>query len=158
MEKVKLNRMGNFAAKAKSIVNNPYIPKDKKVELMNRLNNEVCMIRDAHAEFVKTREYQDMPDNEQERLTDEENAETVTSGTEKANTEESYLKESDQGTTDAQGTDQEDPDTEKSDSTILAETGTKSNPEELSFEKMSNEIEQFVVKNSNSKPIFQANV
>lgn len=153
VEKVKLNRMGNFAAKAKSIANNPYIPKDKKVELMNRLNNEVCMIRDAHAEFVKTEEYRDMPDNEQEKFTEEKKAETVTDEAEKSDTEKS-----DKGITDVQETDQADAVPEKTDGTILTETVAKSNPGELSFEKMSNEIEQFVVKNSNSKPIFQANV
>ena len=43
VEKLKMNRMGNFAARAKEIANNPYIPKHKKVELMNQLNNEVCL-------------------------------------------------------------------------------------------------------------------
>lgn len=61
VERLKMNRMGNFAAQAKSIVNNPYIPKDKKVQLIQRLNNEVCLIRDAHNEFVSTKEFIDLP-------------------------------------------------------------------------------------------------
>lgn len=65
VDRLKLNRMGNFAARAKSIVNNPYIPKSKKVELMNQLNNEVCLIRDAHTAFVKSATYQDMPAEEE---------------------------------------------------------------------------------------------
>lgn len=61
VDRLKMNRMGNFAAKAKSIANNPYIPKDKKLELMNRLNNEVCCIKDAHMEFTKSRAYKELP-------------------------------------------------------------------------------------------------
>ena len=62
VEKLKLNRLGNFAAQAKSIANNPYIPKEKKLELMQKLNNEVCLIRDAHNEFVKSRAYEELPE------------------------------------------------------------------------------------------------
>ena len=61
VDRLKMNRMGNFAARAKSIANNPYIPKDKKLELMNKLNNEVCCIRDAHMKFVKSRAYEELP-------------------------------------------------------------------------------------------------
>lgn len=58
VQRLKLNRMGSFAAQAKEIASNPYIPKDKKVVLMQRLNNEVCMIRDAHQAFEKSRAYE----------------------------------------------------------------------------------------------------
>lgn len=53
--------MGNFAAEAKKISNDPYIPLDKKLELMNQLNNEVCLVNEAHQEFVKSNQYRDMP-------------------------------------------------------------------------------------------------
>lgn len=62
VDRLKFNRMGNFAAQAKSIANNPYIPKEKKLELMQKLNNEVCLIRDAHNEFVKSRVYEELPE------------------------------------------------------------------------------------------------
>lgn len=61
VERLKLNRMGNYAATAKSIATSPYIPQDKKLELMNKLNNEVCCIRDAHLEFVKSSAYKELP-------------------------------------------------------------------------------------------------
>ena len=67
VEKLKMNRMGNFAARAKEITNNPYIPKHKKVELMNQLNNEVCLIADAHARFTKSAEYHDLPTEGEEQ-------------------------------------------------------------------------------------------
>lgn len=62
VDRLKLGRMGNFAAQAKSIANSPYIPKEKKLELMQKLNNEVCLIRDAHNEFVKSRAYEELPE------------------------------------------------------------------------------------------------
>ena len=74
VERLKLNRMGNFASQAKSIANNPYIPKEKKLELMQKLNNEVCLIRDAHNEFVKSRAYEELPE---EAKIAEENAKEI---------------------------------------------------------------------------------
>lgn len=67
VQRLKLNHMGNFAAQAKEIASNPYIPKDKKVELMQRLNNEVCMIRDAHQAFEKSRAYEELPEEQELR-------------------------------------------------------------------------------------------
>lgn len=67
VQRLKLNRMGSFAAQAKEIASNPYIPKDKKVVLMQRLNNEVCMIRDAHQVFEKSRAYEELPEEQELR-------------------------------------------------------------------------------------------
>lgn len=67
VQRLKLNRMGSFAAQAKEIASNPYIPKDKKVTLMQRLNNEVCMIRDAHQAFEKSRAYEELPEEQELR-------------------------------------------------------------------------------------------
>lgn len=75
---LKLNRMGSFAAQAKEIASNPYIPKDKKVVLMQRLNNEVCMIRDAHQAFEKSRAYEELPEEQElRREAAEESAEKM---------------------------------------------------------------------------------
>lgn len=67
VQRLKLNRMGSFAAQAKEIASNPYIPKDKKVVLMQRLNNEVCMIRDAHQAFEKSWAYEELPEEQELR-------------------------------------------------------------------------------------------
>ena len=78
VQRLKLNRMGSFAAQAKEIASNPYIPKDKKVVLMQRLNNEVCMIRDAHQAFEKSRAYEELPgEQELRREAAEESAEKM---------------------------------------------------------------------------------
>ena len=78
VQRLKLNRMGSFAAQAKEIASNPYIPKDKKVVLMQRLNNEVCMIRDAHQAFEKSRAYEELPEEQElRREAAEESAEKM---------------------------------------------------------------------------------
>lgn len=78
VQRLKLNRMGSFAAQAKEIASNPYIPKDKKVELMQRLNNEVCMIRDEHQAFEKSRAYEELPEEQElRRAAAEESAEKM---------------------------------------------------------------------------------
>lgn len=61
VDRVKMNKLGNFATQAKKITNDPYIPLDKKLELMNQLNNKLCLVNEAHEEFVKSKQYQDMP-------------------------------------------------------------------------------------------------
>ena len=77
-EEEKEQSMGSFAAQAKEIASNPYIPKDKKVVLMQRLNNEVCMIRDAHQAFEKSRAYEELPEEQElRREAAEESAEKM---------------------------------------------------------------------------------
>lgn len=62
VDRLKVGRLGSFAAQAKTIANNPYIPKGKKLELLKRLNNEICLIRDAHNKFVRSGAYKDLPE------------------------------------------------------------------------------------------------
>lgn len=73
VQQAKMNKLGNFVSEAKAIVNDPYIPKAKKLELMNQLNNKVCMIAEAHDKFTESAQYRDMP-TEQE-LSEEMKAE-----------------------------------------------------------------------------------
>lgn len=73
VQQAKMNKLGNFVSEAKAIVNDPYIPKAKKLELMNQLNNKVCMIAEAHDKFTESTQYRDMP-TEQE-LSEEMKAE-----------------------------------------------------------------------------------
>lgn len=61
VDRVKMNKLGNFATQANNIANDPYIPLDKKLELMNQLNDKVCRVQEAHLEFVDSQKYKDMP-------------------------------------------------------------------------------------------------
>lgn len=161
VERLKLNRMGNFAAKAKSIVNDPYIPKSKKLELMNQLNNEVCVIRDAHHEFTKSRAYQELPTEEEalEERTGEAKArqEKMQESPEgikpqEDNTAEGQDETKPQGKTTIEG--QEETKSQEA-ASIEGQSETEAAP---SFEKLSEEIEQYLIKNRGERSAFHITV
>lgn len=171
VERLKLNRMGNFAAKAKSIVNDPYIPKSKKLELMNQLNNEVCVIRDAHHEFTKSRAYQELPTEEevQEERTREAKAgqEQTQEGQEATKTQgdktvDGQDETKPQGETAIEG--QEETKSQK-EASIEGQSETRPQKEKVreteavpSFEKLSEEIEQYLIKNRGERSAFHITV
>ena len=147
VDRLKLNRMGNFAAQAKSIANNPYIPKEKKLELMQKLNNEVCLIRDAHSGFVKSRAYEELP--EEAEIAEENAKENATANdeilAEQMETEEEVKENSSDDSTDI--TDE-----------VVMNTSGENVPEEneklKSFEQISQDIENFLRRNGSSKSSF----
>lgn len=63
VEKLKLTKMGEYAAAAKNITNNPHIPKDKKLELVKKLLKQVSGITAEHLEFVESLQYQSLPED-----------------------------------------------------------------------------------------------
>ena len=65
--RVKMTTLGNFMSQAKSIDSSPYIPKDKKLELMGKLAAKVANCEQAHQAFVKSQAYRDMPSEEEVR-------------------------------------------------------------------------------------------
>lgn len=171
VERLKLNRMGNFAAKAKSIVNDPYIPKSKKLELMNQLNNEVCVIRDAHHEFTKSRAYQELPTEEEVQ---EERAREAKAGQEQTQEGQEATKPQGDKTVDGQDEtkpqgetaieDQEETKSQK-EASIEGQSETRTQKEKVreteavpSFEKLSEEIEQYLIKNRGERSAFHITV
>ena len=161
VERLKLNRMGNFAAKAKSIVNDPYIPKSKKLELMNQLNNEVCVIRDAHHEFTKSRAYQELPTEEEVQ---EERAREAKAGQEQKQEGQEVTKPQGDKTVDGQDetkpqgeTAIEDREETKSQKEVSIE-GQGETEAVPSFEKLSEEIEQYLIKNRGERSAFHITV
>ena len=185
VERLKLNRMGNFAAKAKSIVNDPYIPKSKKLELMNQLNNEVCVIRDAHHEFTKSRAYQELPTEEEVQ---EERAREAKAGQEQTQEGQEVTKPQGDKTVDGQdeikpqgdktvdGQDETKPQGEtaiegqeetksQKEASIEGQSETRPQKEKVreteavpSFEKLSEEIEQYLIKNRGERSAFHITV
>lgn len=166
VQRLTLNRMGNFAAKAKSIASNPYIPKIKKMILMNRLNNEVCLIRDAHLKFTESVEYRNMP--EEAELAEEKKSdnEGISDGIDKTDiiadnddtstTDNNDIPISDIGDTSIP--DKEDTpnyDTTDGKKSVSESVGENEN---LSFDKISRDIERYIHKNSEKKARFTASV
>lgn len=64
-EKLKVNRMGNFMAQCKTVMNNPNIPKAKKKELMDKLSKELSGILEVDKAFTQSAEYTKLPDKEE---------------------------------------------------------------------------------------------
>ena len=164
VQRLKLNRMGSFAAQAKEIASNPYIPKDKKVVLMQRLNNEVCMIRDAHQAFEKSRAYEELPEEQElRREAAEEQAEDTKArmDAESANAEEkmdvnSVDDENQIDTELAETTTSEHTNTQVSAKNRNEETKLQTSPQ--SFTEISEDIERFLRRNHSGRGSFTAQV
>ena len=187
VQRLKLNRMGSFAAQAKEIASNPYIPKDKKVVLMQRLNNEVCMIRDAHQAFEKSRAYEELPEEQELRReaaeeqaedtkarmdaenTDVEDRENVTSVDDENETngnnnstsdiEPAYTKEA--VTSKSTKTQYNTTTSERTNTQASARTRnieTKPQTSPQSFTEISEDIERFLRRNHSGKGNFTAQV
>ena len=187
VQRLKLNRMGSFAAQAKEISSNPYIPKDKKVVFMQRLNNEVCMIRDAHQAFEKSLAYEELPEEQELRReaaeeqaedtkarmdaddTDVEDREDVTSVDDEnetngnnnstSNIEPAYTKEA--VTSKSSKTQHKTTTSEHTNTQASARNRnieTKPQTSPQSFTEISEDIERFLRRNHSGKGSFTAQV
>lgn len=77
VEKLKLSKMGSFMAEAKSIDNNPNIPRGKKAGLMAKLLKKTMNVQKAHMEFILSPQYQSMPEEEEEEKSSAEGEKTA---------------------------------------------------------------------------------
>ena len=66
-EKLKLTKMGSFLAETRSISNDPYIPKAKKLQLLEKLQKKAAGVQTVHQNFTETLQYQQLPESENER-------------------------------------------------------------------------------------------
>jgi len=155
VERLKMNKLGNFAAQAKQITNDPYIPLDKKVELMKQLNDKVCRVNQAHMEFIDSQQYKDMP-------TEAELSEERT--TEIAEKQETMLNDVMEAVSDSEDVENDEINYENDIST-LSDTDmiedTKENKmahdnerriegkDDLSFETITSSINQFIISTGN---------
>lgn len=164
VQRLKLNRMGSFAAQAKEIASNPYIPKDKKVVLMQWLNNEVCMIRDAHQAFEKSRAYEELPEEQElRREAAEERAEDTKARMDADDTDvedrEDVTSVDDENEMDvelAETTTSEHTNTQVSAKNRNEETKLQTSPQ--SFTEISEDIERFLRRNHSGRGSFTAQV
>lgn len=74
-ERLKQNKMGCYVAEAKSIANNPAIPKGMKMAMMQRLLGKATGINKAHAEFTRTARYANLPTEAELREAENQKAE-----------------------------------------------------------------------------------
>lgn len=65
VEKLKMNKMNSFLAEAKSVMNNPNIPKGKKLGLMEKILRRVMGIEKEYVKFVNSGRYGNLPTEEE---------------------------------------------------------------------------------------------
>lgn len=65
VEKLKQNKLQSFLSEAKVVEKNPNIPEGKKLEKMNEILRRVMGIQSEHLKFVKSKEYEDLPREEE---------------------------------------------------------------------------------------------
>lgn len=61
VERLKFNKMGQFAAAAKKIANNPNIPKSQKLAMIEKILRKAMGVAEVHQKFVESEEYRKMP-------------------------------------------------------------------------------------------------
>lgn len=76
-EQLKLNKMGQYAASAKKVANNPYIPDSAKKAILGRLAGKASMVNEVHIEFTKSSQYATMEDTNAEMSEQVEADETI---------------------------------------------------------------------------------
>ncbi len=61
VERVRVNKINGYLAQAKSVSNNPVIPKGEKKAILEEIVARLTNIEKAHMKFVKSVEYKDLP-------------------------------------------------------------------------------------------------
>ncbi len=61
VQRVRATKLVSMAAEVSAVANNPNIPDDKKYEIMVQINKRAQGIAEAHNEFVRSGEYNELP-------------------------------------------------------------------------------------------------
>lgn len=77
VDRLKLNKMSSFLSEAKSVENNPNIPKGQKLALIQKILMKTMNVQDVHMKFIESGKYAALP-------TEEEVAEEVKEKAEKS--------------------------------------------------------------------------
>ena len=95
VRKLKVTEMGNYLAQAKSVSNNPQIPKSKKLEILGRIMGRVMGIEEVYKEFVKSTDYTNLEDTrfEKEEETKEKKPQKKEDVGENENTSDTFIGE-----------------------------------------------------------------
>lgn len=70
VRELKVTEMGNYLAQAKTVSNNPNIPKSKKLEILGRIMSRVMGLEEVYQEFVKSPNYTDLDETKLEQKED----------------------------------------------------------------------------------------
>lgn len=65
VDRLKLNKMSSFLAEAKSVANNPNIPKGQKLALIQKILMKTMNVQDVHMKFIESGKYAALPTEEE---------------------------------------------------------------------------------------------
>ncbi len=74
-DRLKVNKMSSFLSEAKTITNNPNIPKAKKKELLERILMRTMNVEKSHQKFIASGKYEALPTEEEQAKERKEKAE-----------------------------------------------------------------------------------
>lgn len=75
VDRLKLTKMGEFAASIRKIASDPYIPKSAKLALAQKILGKANVVEEVHQEFIKSGQYDALPTEEEKKEESEEKAE-----------------------------------------------------------------------------------
>lgn len=65
VDRLKLNKMSSFLSEAKSVENNPNIPKGQKLALIQKILMKTMNVQDVHMKFIESGKYAALPTEEE---------------------------------------------------------------------------------------------
>ncbi|MFI3175390.1 MAG: hypothetical protein R3Y53_09385 [Bacillota bacterium] len=90
VDKVKVETLAKYASELKSVENNPYIPDGKKLEIAEKINEQLNVVAKNHTEFVSSEAFDKLP---HEANVDETTSATATAENETIAPDEEAVKE-----------------------------------------------------------------
>lgn len=75
VDRLKLTKMGEFAASIRKIASDPYIPKSVKLAMAQKILGKANVVEEVHQEFVRSGQYDALPTEEEKKEESEEKAE-----------------------------------------------------------------------------------
>lgn len=75
VDRLKLTKMGEFAASIRKIASDPYIPKSAKLALAQKILGKANVVEEVHQEFIRSGQYDALPTEEEKKEESEEKAE-----------------------------------------------------------------------------------
>ncbi len=93
VNRLKVNKMNSFLSEAKTITNNPNIPKGKKKELLEKILMRTTGVEKIHQKFIASGRYEALPTEQEKAEEAKEKAEQTASVAQEEKNEDTILKE-----------------------------------------------------------------
>ena len=144
VDRLKLNKMSSFLSEAKSVENNPNIPKGQKLALIQKILMKTMNVQDVHMKFIESGKYAALPtekeiaeEAKEKAARSEESAEELAPDEEVTESEETKEGNTVDGETENVGEMQKQ---------LAAESSPEERPE-ATFEEVKSELINYIKEN-----------